>query len=307
MSIMLLYGASNSSKTTQLADFHQWYFETHPGAPIGWHVTADSSFIPFQDAIAKGCVRVWDVNYENTLLNPDGQSYSNPLKALHIACSGYVPRDVSPEGKRLSNEWIKHEGVLTLEGLLMFGEAIMRYMMNGQNLQNVSFYEQSGTAVGQAHLNTYNLVRTQIMSMIVQTRSLSNPYVIWTSHEGVGTNSVDKAMVLGPAMITKSGLDKVTPNFAHALRLEPLEVQTANGTTEVHRILHIDSHKDPTTGLMWPCKLSLPLSKLQLMRKLSDYYGTPNCVPCVVKSDGTLEGGLKAIAQVMEWQPKGST
>lgn len=303
MSILLLYGASNSSKTTQLADFHEWYHSTHPGASIGWHVTADSSFIPFQDAIAKGCVKVWDINYESTILNPDGKTYSNPLKALHHACSGWVPMHVSPEGKRLGHEWQMHLGVLSLEGLLMFGEAIMRYMMNGQNLQNVSFYEQSGTAVGQAHLNTYNLVRTQIMSAVVQTRSLSNPYVIWTSHEGVGTNSVDKAMVLGPAMITKSGLDKVTPNFAHALRLEPLEVPTANGT-EVHRILHVDSHKDPTTGLMWPCKLSLPLSKLMLMRKLSAHYGTPNCVPCIVDAEGRLQGGLKAIAQVMEWEEK---
>lgn len=248
--LFLIYGASATAKTTACAQFHR--YESTRLQVSGLHVTLDSSFEPLDEEIRDGRVRVWHIGYERPEIN------SSLLNAIHALAAGFMPSHLDPvTGARMSHSFEAIRGAVSVEGLYMITDQMVRYIAAERGLQNVSFQEASGANVGSAHQSVYSLVKQQTLGAITRMKGLRDVQrILWTSHEGTGTDLMD-AEVLGPAMVPAKGLDKIPGYFAHYLRAESLQFINETGQPEIGKLLHFIPHKHTTSSLLWPAKVSL--------------------------------------------------
>lgn len=294
--ITLVYGASSSSKTTLCGQFHR--YESNRLQAPGLHVTLDSSVEPMMDEIQEGRVRIWHLGYEQQSIN------SSLLNALHRLAAGYTPKDIDPvTGQRVSDNWNYNiRGAMSVEGVSLISDALLRYMAIERGQQNVKFVEVSGQAVGGAYQATYSDVKTAMVETITKMKGLPGAQrVLWTAHEGVGTD-MQQANTLGPAMTPSKGIDKIPALFAHSLRTESITFMNEEGKPEQGKLIHFDPHVEPKSGLKWPCKVSMsPARTWALRKKASDVSNgvLPGALLARLK-DGKLVGGITDFLEFLD-------
>lgn len=282
---LLVYGASNSHKTTMCGQFHD-FMARRTGIP-GVHITLDSTVAPMQDQIDMGMVRIWHLGYETAHIN------SSIIAALNAAAAGFVPTHLSPEGARMSGEYQPLQGAMSIEGLWMISDAMKHYFMNERGMVAGGYTETDGSQMGSAQMQLYDMIKNKLFGTVTRMKSLRIPAVLWSSHEGRGTDMM-QAAVLGPAMLPLKGLDKVPGYFAHVLRAESVTIQNAAGQPEGAKLIYFEPHQDKASGMTWPCKTSLtPMRNFQLRQKALEMSGNVLHNALLSRIDqGQLIGGL---------------
>lgn len=301
---MLIYGASDTGKTSQLAEIAR-YLVTR----WGWHgrlLTGDSSYAPLVDLI-------------QSPENPDGKIEAfdlaittSTLEVVSAVGQGYWPKIVGDEIRLLKNTPQVNQQV---RFMLVEGAAVISQMLMAQMIRNklkiaedvVGSYELTlpidGSPEkfritegqgGRAHYNhIHNILRSRLWPAF---KALPVEYCIWTSHESKGEDDLNKALVaLGPATIGKALVARTTENFAHAFRLDVEFADPKNPDSRVFKAYFL-THPEPSVlKATWPCKVSLSLEKSAKLRK--QFPG--GFIPMGIGKDGKFHG-LEQFVEFLE-------
>ena len=298
---ILVYGASGASKSTQCGVFHE-YEAKRTGKP-GIHICLDSSVAPLQDQIDAGMVKVWHLGYETVERN------ASVLTALNAISRGFVPSSLDPTtGARLSVDFYRHDGAVSIEGLYMISEALKQYFMFSKGMMNQVTPEADGSVVGTAQMQLYDMIKNVFYNLLTQLKGAPYSRILWTSHESKGTDQ-NGAAVLGPAILPAKGLDRIPAFFAHCLRLEQLTYTNAAGQPDTARLLHFAPHKDSITQLTWPAKTSLSPSRFYALRQLAGSLTggvIQDAIFTRINEQGQVTGGILGLLQFLD-APKGAT
>jgi hypothetical protein len=301
---MLLYGASDTGKTSQLGEIARYLVNTW-----GWHgrlVTGDSSYAPLVDLI-------------QSPENPDGKieafdlaTTTATLEVLSAVGQGFWPKVMGNEIRLIKTP---PDRAKEIKFMLVEGAAVISQMLMAQMIRNklkiaedvVGSYELTlpvdGSPEkfkitegqgGRAHYNhIHNILRSRLWPAF---KALPVEYCIWTSHESKGEDELNKAMVaLGPATIGKALVSRTTENFAHAFRLDVDWEDPKNPDSRVFKAYFL-RHPEPTVmKASWPCKVSLSLEKSAKLCK--QFPG--GFIPMGVGKDGKFRG-MEQFVQFLE-------
>lgn len=274
---MLIYGASDTGKTSQLAEIARYLVETW-----GWEgrlLTGDSSYAPLVDMIQSPD-------------NPDGKIEAfdlalttATLEVVSAVGQGFWPKVVGNEIRlvKTSPERAKQVKFLLVEGAAVISQMLMAQMIRNKlkiaedvvgsydltlpidgSPEKFRITEGQG---GRAHYNhIHNILRSRLWPSY---KALPLEYCIWTSHESKGDDDLNKALpALGPATIGKALVGRTTENFAHAFRLDVEWADPKNPDSRVFKAYFL-THPEPSVmKATWPCKVSLSLEKSTKLRKL---------------------------------------
>lgn len=303
--LIMIYGASNASKTTTCGIFHEheWLKPREGNKEPGIHITLDSTSTPMQDQIDQGMVKVWNLTYET----PE-QTGANLLHCLHGLSQGWVPQDLDPTGRRTSNRWHKPKCSVSFEGLKMVSNALLQYFAKERQLSTTVFVETSGQKVGNVQLQVYNLVRTELESLLTRMKGIATfPRILWTSHEGVGTDAQGVAFC-GPDAIPSKGLDKWPPIFAHCFHVESVTLPaTETSGPEIAKLFHFSAHQDSRNAI-WPAKVSLTPRKFAQLQAGAHTLSkglTSTALLAKINSKGEIVGGFKTFLQFLDMIKQG--
>lgn len=270
--VTLLYGATDTGKTTALSDVARWMHKKY-----GYTtrlITADSGFDAFHDIIQSednpsGYVDV---------LRIDRTPY--PWAMFQALFQGLWPKEKN--GKVvMSAERPENLGLYLWEGLTTFGELLLTdHAVKGRKLtEEVAarwqeiLVDEEGRQVqyssGHPGRSHYQGVQRFLMGTLVpKCRMLPVPYCYITAHEAKGRDDIAAGKsALGPATVGQAGVDKTTQLFPEAFHFY-LEWGPKK---ELMRYANFQSHQDPDTLMNWPAKLSY--NKLVTEKALQKWPG----------------------------------
>ncbi len=281
---LLLYGATDTGKTTQLARIAQYLWQTR-----GWRgrlISGDSGWAPFPPGLIRspecpdGPIDAFDL-----------ASTPRTIECLGGISEGFWPQ-VTPDPKsgiptyRLLKT--KPEGwaqirYYLLEGWTAFANLLMAQMVREKRkiaedvvnpydvtlpiVDSAEIYRFSAGAPGRAH---YKHVQDLLLyNLMPKFKALPVEYVIWTGHEAKGDDDINKnIVVLGPASVGKAIVGRTTENFAFAFHLDKTSSVGKDGALNSEFRAYFSSHPEPTVrGATWPAKVSLDLDITTSLRQ----------------------------------------
>lgn len=285
---ILLYGATDTGKTTQLGRIARYLWENR-----GWRgrlVSADSGWAPIADLI-------------RSPENPDGPvdafdlaSTPKVLETLAGISQGYWPSltqgpDGSPIYRLLKTkpEGWQHIRFYLLEGWSAFANLLMAQLVrerrkiaedvvnpyelaipiwDPENSKSQEVFKVMAGAPGRAHYKHVQDLLT--VTLLPPFKSLPVEYVIWSGHEAKGEDELNKNLVvLGPASVGKAIVGRTTECFGHAFHMDKEITPGKDGISIEHRA-YFSSHPEPAVAkALWPAKVSL---SLELNDKLRSIY-----------------------------------
>lgn len=303
---LLMYGATDTGKTSQLGEIAKWYFAKT--GKISRLISADSGWDPIEHLVvspqyAMGtpgplgdpiCCEAWAI-----------QGLANPWVILVELSEGAWPEAIStPTGSRLrmkkaiwkdgfplAMDGVHQIGQYLIEGLATIATVGMQDHINTARGLAQEIVKPFQSAVGEvdatgkesqrtltlasASMSHYGQVQRWLLDDLVpRFGKLSVDRIVWTSHEGRGTDDINvNSAVLGPLVIGKAVADKTTQKFGHSFHMT-VDTQSKQdlkaGKTWVERDFRawFVSHPDETLKTMkWPAKVSLPISRAQELLK----------------------------------------
>ena len=237
---VLLYGRSNSGKSTQIGVMAEHVYKT-TGKKTRLY-TADKGgidpILPYVNLDIIEAVEMGD---------------TSPFIFLNKAANGYIR---SGEGK-----WVKDDaanekvGCYAFESMRGIAEALMAEMAKkaseGVSIgggANISFGVQSdGEALKISGMNMamFGVAQARMTEEIWASQRLNAQYILWTSSVSKDEDGVSTGKVLGPDVIGKALTAEVPRWFHYTFRIDVLPAQS--GKPERH-ILYLGSHVDLNAG-----------------------------------------------------------
>lgn len=237
---ILLYGRSNSGKSTQIGVFAE-----HVKKTTGLNTriyTADKGGIdPIMPYVNLGIIDAVEMND------------TDPFIFLNRAANGYV-RD--KDGK-----WVLDKdrnatiGCYAFESMRGFAEALMATMgkkaTEGTNIgggANISFVVQGdgeSVKVSGSNMAMFGVAQAKMTEEIWTSQRLPSKYILWTSSVSKDEDGVSSGKVLGPDVIGKALTAEVPRWFHYSFRIDVLPAQS--GKPERH-IIYLGSHVDLNAG-----------------------------------------------------------
>jgi hypothetical protein len=285
----LLYGDTGSGKTSQLGELASWEYKRT--GRITRLISADSGWDPIEPLIDQGIVEAWGIQY-----------LPNPFPVLIKLSEGYWPEirngklimvspTLSSTGYIVSNG--KEISQYAIEGLSTIGNALLRdHVRNQRKLKDVSLSEftlqveveedgkthMDSQKFGQADRSHYQQVQDfLLLDLVPRFATLPVERVMWTGHEAKGDDDVTgmKNSVLGPATVGKATVKKTGMKFGDTLHFAKHIDKLRKGGKIVmdtrgepvqeilYRAYYEDHPDEELTRMVWPAKLSLPLSRVK--------------------------------------------
>lgn len=296
----LLYGDTGVGKTVQLGEIAQWHYEQT--GEISRLISADSSWDPIEHLIVSpdnpdGIIEAWNIQHL-------GQK-NDPFAITTMLADGYWPLHTA-QGLRMEapkrnaqNRFLSHARVVgnyLIEGLSTISDMLMQdHIAKNRKLSQdvvggwnttVDTMDASGkaqsvsVAMGKAAPSHYGQVQDHMLLCLVpRFAALPVANVIWTSHEGKGTDEItgQQNSVLGPATAGKAATGKTARKFGDTFHLtkvvtaipaNPAARPPIPASLTVERRAYYEDHPDDfLTKLYWPAKLSFPLNKVPELHK----------------------------------------
>lgn len=288
--LMLMYGATDMGKTSQLAQIAKWYANICPKKVIRM-VTADSGTGPLQDEIAAGIVEVISL-----------RRYAAPFGLLQKISQGYWPVGDGKEDPKTGkvawqvrqtqdSEW---EGIggYFIEGtqaisLLLLGDHTMTNRKLSQDMMYTYSQQfelvdaktgvksaQSVDISGAAPAHYGDVQKFMTSKLIPDTGLLPVDMVVWTGHEGRGEDDT-KMVKYGPATVGKAAIAETSQLFQHTIHIDALlDPKTGNLDRRAYFTLHPDLQSmNPAVAPKWEAKTSVPLPwQKELRERFKDGY-----------------------------------
>lgn len=268
---MLLYGATGSSKTTQLRFI----------AELVWRlfkrqtrlVSADSGWEPMGDLVQR--VGKLDLPVAEPI---DLRKFKRPGSVLMALAHGHW---LTLEKEKLVFEKapkLDEIGCYMFEGLDSFAELYMtdlvqqgRYISNDipakfdevVELENNQSLKVTHAAPGRTHyLRTQKFILEEFVPI---ASGLQVPLVVFTAHESRGEDDVTSKAAVGPAVVGKALVKRTSEKFGHAIHLDPL---SESGKPLAYRAFFQPHPDNEVRGLTWDAKLScLPERSRKLLQQ----------------------------------------
>lgn len=237
---ILLYGRTNSGKSSQIGTLAEHVFKTTGKATRLY--TADKGGIdPIAPYVQLG------------IIEPVEMGETNPWIFLNKAVRGYV-RDST-------GKWVLDKaknalvGFYAFESLRGIAESLMLSMAQkaaeGVNIgggSNVSFQIQSDNEtvkVSGSNMAHYGVAQARMTEEVWESQKLAAEYIMWTSSVSKDEDGVSSGKVLGPDVIGKALTAEVPRWFHYTFRIDVLPAQGGKGERHV---LYLGNHLDVGAG-----------------------------------------------------------
>lgn len=258
----LIYGASGTTKTSQIGKAALWYFErTGKRTRL---ITADpGGYEPIASLVDEGIVDVWVLSQEEFF-----------IEACQHACAGRWPRQVTPDvknpkGRVLSvttpEEWAGI-ALVAVEGLTSIGDGIIKRLRDtrAKLSQDPSYVWSDGAAsFAGGNMTYYGFAQDQIRDLVTASSMLTCDKVIWTALEGRGEEEGTKAPTFGPSIAGKKSIGKAGQWFGNMVHMEMLTTAGTKNTSgqqalESKVVMYLRNHADAQTQIPFPAKTRMP-------------------------------------------------
>ena len=237
---ILLYGRSNSGKSTQIGVMAEHVRKT-TGKNTRLYTADKGGVDPILPYINLGIIEAVEMGD------------TDPFIFLNRAAHGYI-RDAN-------GKWIKDEaananiGCYAFESMRGFAEALMATMgrkaAEGVSIgggANISFVVQGdgeSLKVSGSNMAMFGVAQAKMTEEIWASQRLPAQYILWTSSVSKDEDGVSSGKVLGPDVIGKALTAEVPRWFHYSFRIDVLPAQSGKG--ERH-ILYLGSHVDINAG-----------------------------------------------------------
>lgn len=217
---LLIYGATGSFKTSNLAEYVRWLNERYGGVVRGLF---GDNYGPCRAEVQDGILEPWDLTSE-----PD------PLACILLASIGYWPqklKDGRPVGQVLVKDQYKGVSGYLIEGFKENADLFMRMMERKRQATGEPMVgEHASSAYGQtvsysvSSRGTYQFVQNQSHRYFkLGFKGMPVPWVAVSSHEYAKKSEG----IYGVAVAGKA-LARVVPQwFDHTLHFESCDVEVA--------------------------------------------------------------------------------
>jgi energy-coupling factor transporter ATP-binding protein EcfA2 len=237
---ILLYGRSNSGKSTQIGVMAEHVMKT-TGKKTRLYTADKGGVDPIQPYINLGIIDAIEMGD------------TDPFIFLNRACNGYVRDD---KGKWVKDDSLNAEvGCYAFESMRGFAEALMATMgkkaSEGTSIgggANIAFQVQSDDVtlkVSGSNMAMFGVAQAKMTEEIWASQRLNAQYILWTSSVSKDEDGVSSGKVLGPDVIGKALTAEVPRWFHYSFRIDVLPAQGGKG--ERH-ILYLGSHVDINAG-----------------------------------------------------------
>lgn len=265
----MIYGASGTSKTSQIAHYCRTQWKEHKRRTR--YITFDAGgHVPFEVLARAGAADVWNARDLAGMYPPD-QTES----VVRGIFEGAWPVPAG-NGKL---KWQRSEGdILVVEGLdgvcafietswISIGRKIAEDLVGRYEvLDLVTGSSQTGGRLGRAH---YGAIQTLVINTLLPTL-WATPYkdIILTTHESNGKDADEGTpggVVYGPAAIGKAITSKMRQQTPVLLRTDKVVKKD-----DVEYRCYFEDHTDPnrpnTIGATYPANARLPLESIQAFK-----------------------------------------
>lgn len=236
---LLLYGRSNSGKTTLVGELAEWLLTTK-GLKTRLYTADRGGTGPIDPYINLG------------VIEPIHLGNANPWLFLYNAVRGRVRK---PEGGWLDGD-MKGIGLIVFEGIRSFAEVLLEDLkalsteknINVGGAGNVSFIVTEGGSslkIGGNNIAHYGVVQSRITEEIWQSQLLPVPYILWTSSVNKDEDPTSTGKILGPDAVGRSLTPELPRWFHYTMRVDVLPAPP-NGR-ERH-VLYLGTQQDENAG-----------------------------------------------------------
>lgn len=287
-STALVYGETNTFKTTELAYLAQWVYETtgkktrYIRADLGGstHIKKwidaeimDELFIHAGFKSIKTLIRALWTGAWKPISTRNGKLVLTPPVIREVKLPGEVQIGAAQTYKvSMLQEPV---GMYAIEGISSIATRLLREITRegrkiGEDVVG-EFSEESMlpegaaekfAAPGRAH---YNFVQNFILDMISGFSSLPVDYVVFTAHDGKGEDTTTKTVIYGPAVVGKAATSAIPPMVGDLFHLETVDPKTGislqpaqkkeDSTVRAYFQKHPDSQ---ISSILWPAKPRFP-------------------------------------------------
>lgn len=287
----LAYGATGTTKTTQIGELAEYVFElTGKRTRL---VTADGGgYETIKPHVEAGMIDVWPVLNE-----------AHAIEALDFACQGYWP--VEKDGKRvLSKDGLDAIAGYAFEGLTSFGDLILKHLRStGAKLsQEPNFvYKDGDSTYYGSNMTYYGFVQDRLYDLVLKSHMLPVERVLWTALEGKGEEEGTRIPIFGPAIAGKKSIGKAPQWFGNSIHLEMLVTEgkeDANKQIQVTAkpVMYLKPHADKISKLVFPAKTRAPK---EFAAQLPEFYDPPSLKKLYETLDSFKAKGAERVRQMM--------
>lgn len=269
---VMLYGASGSTKTTQLY-FLARYIHRLTGKKIRMIHGDPGGYAPFVDSgmIDRGEVEVFDFSFRE-----------KALADIRRLSEGYWPR-YTTDGKEYfktcedcsttNEEWQGIAGYF-IESMTSIGELLKTHCSNqteGVGFKESWKYEEDGYTITGLQPGHYDLIQKEIYSRHTQGfNSLPIQYLVWTALVGKGEDKQNRETVYGPQIVGNATTARVPTWFMECLHLSKEVIKDdKTGQVSDRMVAWFTQHRDGQTEVPYLCK---PRIAPELYPKLIEYF-----------------------------------
>lgn len=335
----MVYGASNTAKTTQLMRVAEWLWRTKRKRTR--YIYADNGGVSHvQDIIDSGIVDLFPINdsiaapphvilraiakgaWKPLIPGRNGQVYLSPAKREKVTVTVGGGGDMTMEVATVPED----VGAYIVESTSSLGDLIKRFMTKtGQKVSQdvVAAYNVPSLVEGEkpeifssASMSHYGHIQDIVMQFINDMSSLAVPLVIFSAHESKGEDEITKTPIYGPALLGKAATSKMRKDVGFLLHMEQVAPQASVGagpgvkaaehpTGPKNEIrAYFEDHADSQMGsITWPTNSRFPAASIpKLYERWRNGY-----IPLSLDPDdpnGNLWGFLELREKCLEEQRK---
>jgi hypothetical protein len=262
---ILVYGETGTFKTSNVGRFARYIYEK-TGKPTRLVSADGGGWMPVQAEIDAGIIQALRI-----------VEAEQPLPLLRKLGQGYWPVD-----GRLVLGGLEDVGAYAVEGLTSIPMLLLRHLVKtgrkvseeviGKFTESIEVdgkkVEESFSAPSRSH---YGFIQNFVLDMLASFRALPVERVLFTAHEGKGSDDITNQMVYGPATVGKAITDRLPSEVGDLLHFYAVPVGTPKSRLEVR--CYLDKHPDTQTQILWPAKTRLQPEQLaEFTSKWPDKY-----------------------------------
>lgn len=280
----MVYGETGTFKTSNVGRFARYIYEK-TGKPTRLVSADGGGWMPVQAEIDAGIIDALRI-----------VEAEQPLPLLRKLGQGYWPVD----GK-LQLSSLDTVGAYAVEGLTSIPMLLLRHLVKtGRKVSEEvigKFEEQievDGKKVSEffsaPSRSHYGFIQNFTLDMLASFRALPVERVLFTAHEGKGSDDITNQMVYGPATVGKAITDRIPSEVGDLLHFYAVPVSAGAGKSKLEVRCYLDKHPDTQTQIIWPAKTRLQPEQLgEFSKKWPE-----KCFPL------TLDQGIEAYLQFQD-------
>jgi len=288
---MLLYGESGTFKSSNLGECADMIYSlTGKRTRL---ITADSGFEPMREQIDRGIIEPWDLT-----------TYPNPLSGIMKASRGFWPVRFTDtrvgfadaeSGLTTTDDW-SDIGLIIVEGFYMLAELLKRDLVNKGRDSGAKAFNEDGLHFSSSSLGAYGFVQDTTKEYVGNFKSLPADWIIFTTHEGKGSDQVSKRTTFGPAVAGSAVTDKVVGWVEYSFHLESTMYDAGEGRMKRGVRAYFERHPDPDVpNIFWPAKLGVTPRQAAYVRSI----WPEGYIPLLMDKCGNYISGIHTFIDVL--------